>query len=76
MTELERALTRQHCRRWRRSRKSPLEIPAGLLTVAALLLVIASLAHAESVMERHMVNAPGRAIPSQLQLVAKGVIDR
>ena len=51
MTELERELSRGHCRRWRRSRKAPLEIRAGLLTVAALLLLIASLAHAESVME-------------------------
>jgi hypothetical protein len=51
MTELERELTRERCRRWRRSRKTPLEILASLLTVVALLLLIASLAHAESMME-------------------------
>jgi len=45
MTELERELNREHCRRWRHSRKCPLEILADLLTVAALLLLIASLAH-------------------------------
>jgi len=45
MTELERELNREHCRRWRHSRKRPLEILACLLAVAALLLRIASLAH-------------------------------
>lgn len=45
MTEFERELNCEHCRRWRHSRKCPLEILAGLLTVAAPLLLIASLAH-------------------------------
>lgn len=47
MTELERELTREHCRRWRRNRKSLGEILAGLFTIAALVLLIASLAHAD-----------------------------
>ena len=63
MTELERELAREHCHRWRRSRKAPLEILAGVLTAATLLLLIASLAHAESTMEPlsrdgHMVDSP------------------
>jgi hypothetical protein len=62
MTELEHEPARKLCRRLQRSRKAPLEILAGLFTVAALLLLIASLAHAESVMEPlsqdgHMVDS-------------------
>jgi hypothetical protein len=51
MTELERELSQEHCHRRRPSRKAPLKILAGLLTVPALLLLIASLAHARSMME-------------------------
>jgi hypothetical protein len=51
MTEFECEFTQEHCRRWWRSRQAPLEILASLLTVVALLLLIASLAHAASIME-------------------------
>jgi hypothetical protein len=68
MTELERELTRGHCRHWRRSRKAPLEILAGLLTAAALLLLIASLAHAESIMEP--LSQDGHAVHSGSSLAA------
>jgi len=68
MTELERELARERRRRWRRSRKAPLEILAGVLTAAALLMLIASLTHAEWLMEPlaqdgHMVDS-GRSLAS------------
>jgi hypothetical protein len=69
MTELERELTRGHCRRWRHSRKAPLEILVDLLTVAALLLLIASLAHADSIMEPLSQN--GHAADSGSSLAAR-----
>jgi hypothetical protein len=69
MTELERELSQEHCHRWRRSRKAPLEILAGLLSVAALLLLIVSLAHAESIMEP--LSRDGHVVDSGSSLAAR-----
>jgi hypothetical protein len=70
MTELERELTQEHCRRWRRNRKTPLEILASLLTVVALLLLIASLAHAGSIVEP--LSRDGHVVDSGSSLTANG----
>jgi anti-sigma factor RsiW len=68
MTELEREVAQEHCRRWRRSRKAPLEILASLLTVVALLLLIISLAHAGSIMEP--LSQDGHVVDSSSSLAA------